>query len=114
MLIFLNMAYFHCFFLMIRLPPISTRTDTLFPYTTLFRSVRFALTVAAADRGDADTAAARSELADQRRDDPGSACAHRMADGDASALAVGDPSYPLGAAFIAVAEQQRADQRRRS
>src|SRR3546814_3466007 len=28
-----------CFFLMIRLPPRSTRTDTLFPYTTLFRSV---------------------------------------------------------------------------
>src|SRR3546814_5369105 len=27
-------------FLMIRRPPISTRTDTLFPYTTLFRSVR--------------------------------------------------------------------------
>src|SRR3546814_11880399 len=26
------------FFLMIRLPPISTRTDTLCPYTTLFRS----------------------------------------------------------------------------
>src|SRR3546814_17683364 len=26
------------FFLMIRLPPRSTRTDTLFPYTTLFRS----------------------------------------------------------------------------
>src|SRR3546814_5618128 len=26
------------FFLLIRLPPISTRTDTLFPYTTLFRS----------------------------------------------------------------------------
>src|SRR3546814_16037179 len=25
---------------MIRLPPRSTRTDTLFPYTTLFRSVR--------------------------------------------------------------------------
>src|SRR3546814_2813722 len=27
-----------CFFLMIRLPPRSTRTDTLCPYTTLFRS----------------------------------------------------------------------------
>src|SRR3546814_3756746 len=27
-------------FLMIRRPPISTRTDTLFPYTTLFRSIR--------------------------------------------------------------------------
>src|SRR3546814_9736696 len=29
------------FFLMIRLPPRSTRTDTLFPYTTLFRSRDF-------------------------------------------------------------------------
>src|SRR3546814_11362149 len=28
------------FFLMIRRPPRSTRTDTLFPYTTLFRSVQ--------------------------------------------------------------------------
>src|SRR3546814_2092717 len=28
----------YVFFLMIRLPPRSTRTDTLFPYTTLFRS----------------------------------------------------------------------------
>src|SRR3546814_19501625 len=30
------------FFLMIRRPPRSTRTDTLFPYTTLFRSGRAA------------------------------------------------------------------------
>src|SRR3546814_4178532 len=29
---------FYLFFLMLRLPPISTRTDPLFPYTTLFRS----------------------------------------------------------------------------
>src|SRR3546814_13745337 len=29
-----------CLFLMIRRPPRSTRTDTLFPYTTLFRSRR--------------------------------------------------------------------------
>src|SRR3546814_2490957 len=28
------------FFLMIRRPPKSTRTDTLFPYTTLFRSLQ--------------------------------------------------------------------------
>src|SRR3546814_19834487 len=28
----------YCFFLMIRRPPSSTRTATLFPYTTLFRS----------------------------------------------------------------------------
>src|SRR3546814_18907312 len=30
--------YLFFFFLMIRPPPRSTRTDTLFPYTTLFRS----------------------------------------------------------------------------
>src|SRR3546814_3099792 len=30
--------WFSFFFLMIRRPPRSTRTDTLFPYTTLFRS----------------------------------------------------------------------------
>src|SRR3546814_7503564 len=32
--------YCYFFFLMIRLPPRSTRTDTLLPYTTLFRSQR--------------------------------------------------------------------------
>src|SRR3546814_3716334 len=31
-------CFFFLFFLMIRRPPRSTRTDTLFPYTTLFRS----------------------------------------------------------------------------
>src|SRR3546814_1834323 len=45
-LLVLRVAYVWClvilidllFFLMIRRPPRSTRTDTLFPYTTLFRS----------------------------------------------------------------------------
>src|SRR3546814_15616130 len=32
------MYFFCCFCLSIRRPPGSTRTDTLFPYTTLFRS----------------------------------------------------------------------------
>src|SRR3546814_2596590 len=32
------MCFMFFFFLMIRRPPRSTRTDTLFPYTTLFRS----------------------------------------------------------------------------
>src|SRR3546814_1415640 len=66
------------FFLMIRRPPRSTRTDTLFPYTTLFRSVvKLGLLVGAAplrlqrpDRGaehgnrqtaDEDSQRARSE-----------------------------------------------------
>src|SRR3546814_12650468 len=34
----LDLVYYAIFFLMIRRPPRSTRTDTLFPYTTLFRS----------------------------------------------------------------------------
>src|SRR3546814_11382301 len=34
------LVIFFFFFLMIRRPPRSTRTDTLFPYTTLFRSQR--------------------------------------------------------------------------
>src|SRR3546814_6473228 len=33
-----SVLFFVLFFLMIRRPPRSTRTDTLFPYTTLFRS----------------------------------------------------------------------------
>src|SRR3546814_7411397 len=33
------MTWLFFFFLMIRLPPRSTRTDTLFPFTTLFRSI---------------------------------------------------------------------------
>src|SRR3546814_4180183 len=37
MLVWFNLRFF--FFLMIRRPPRSTRTDTLFPYTTLFRSL---------------------------------------------------------------------------
>src|SRR3546814_2926515 len=41
------------FFLMIRRPPRSTRTDTLFPYTTLFRSdlVRRLVGAGETDRG---------------------------------------------------------------
>src|SRR3546814_4317410 len=37
------------FFLMIRRPPRSTRTDTLFPYTTLFRSADISDNLALAD-----------------------------------------------------------------
>src|SRR3546814_17510986 len=41
------------FFLMIRRPPRSTRTDTLFPYTTLFRSARWRLVLGGPDEGKA-------------------------------------------------------------
>src|SRR3546814_9948078 len=46
---------------MLRLPPRSTRTDTLFPYTTLFRSVL------AADAERADLLAASENEADPER-----------------------------------------------
>src|SRR3546814_366386 len=49
-------AVVHCvlFFLMIRRPPRSTRTDTLFPYTTLFRSLQPHPRAAAGENGRAD------------------------------------------------------------
>src|SRR3546814_14879468 len=57
---------FGLFFLMIRRPPRSTRTDTLFPYTTLFRS-RFSIAqppcrIARAQAG------VEGEIARRRRD----------------------------------------------
>src|SRR3546814_17995470 len=68
-------VYYLFFFLMIRRPPRSTLTDTLFPYTTLFRSARLpgrgapgrcgrrtgarATYHGAADHGAADNGAAR-------------------------------------------------------
>src|SRR3546814_4512303 len=42
-LLLFSLLSFFVFFLMIRRPPRSTRTDTLFPYTTLFRSGAFFL-----------------------------------------------------------------------
>src|SRR3546814_300741 len=52
MLCLISLSFFFCcffFFLMIRRPPRSTRTDTLFPYTTLFRSVPVAARLGAVD-----------------------------------------------------------------
>src|SRR3546814_14751440 len=52
-----------CFFVMGRRPPRSTRTDTLFPYTTLFRSRRRFLGVS---RGISATQAERFATAASR------------------------------------------------
>src|SRR3546814_8536947 len=56
-----------CFFLMRRRPPRSTLTDTLFPYTTLFRSVQPAIG-SAQNRLVAEPHAGRLKLANARRD----------------------------------------------
>src|SRR3546814_4612010 len=55
-------TWFMFFFLIIRRPPRSTRTDTLFPYTTLFRSRGGGPSGA----DDAQAAARGSGLADAR------------------------------------------------
>src|SRR3546814_4402765 len=64
------------FFLMLRLPPRSTRTDTLFPYTTLFRSGAGGdrAEVPARDRADA---AGRSDRGGGHADVPGPGEARR-------------------------------------
>src|SRR3546814_20519037 len=64
---------FGCFFCMLRLPPRYTRTDTLFPYTTLFRSIgrggkreaRLAYASRGLDLAEAQARLRRLELAQQ-------------------------------------------------
>src|SRR3546814_7621046 len=55
------------FFLMIRRPPRSTRTDTLFPYTTLFRSRRSAIGACVSARRTVSTPA-KAPRARRRRE----------------------------------------------
>src|SRR3546814_18930427 len=75
------------FFLMIRRPPRSTRTDTLFPYTTLFRSL-----LVDARRALGDRRGVFLDAADRLADD-----AHHLADGLCAA------AHRLGAAGRLVA-----------
>src|SRR3546814_18064416 len=57
------------FFLMIRRPPRSTRTDTLFPYTTLFRSAVGRIVLGTAGRPvRTKIRACTHDIADVRRD----------------------------------------------
>src|SRR3546814_12020084 len=51
------------FVLMIRRPPRSTRTDTLFPYTTLFRSFRASFRTLAREELDIDIDVLEAQLA---------------------------------------------------
>src|SRR3546814_14724157 len=55
------------FFLMIRRPPRSTRTDTLFPYTTLFRSADADIV---ADTVESRLLQLRPDVVEHRADDP--------------------------------------------
>src|SRR3546814_13090151 len=76
------------FFLMIRRPPRSTRTDTLFPYTTLFRSSQYLRTRRHRGRSDKPDASVRGP---SDRDLPASGVergGHRRLDGVAARSAL--------------------------
>src|SRR3546814_3217340 len=79
-------SLFSVFFLMIRRPPRSTRTDTLFPYTTLFRSSQVQAPAAGAGRrGGADRRRARRRAGLPATAARGDARRRRPADGPAAA-----------------------------
>src|SRR3546814_15906031 len=96
---------FNFFFLMIRRPPRSTLTDTLFPYTTLFRSaLYFALRPPDRLRAAAEAARCRDDLGRPRTHPilPRSICdlprrvrhrraAERLSQGRALVLRLGAP-----------------------
>src|SRR3546814_9376778 len=75
---------------MIRRPPRSTRTDTLFPYTTLFRSPRAGTRIAELERRARDRAAAQIASEHVERRPPlerrNAAVAPAAADGDLVAV----------------------------
>src|SRR3546814_966672 len=81
------------FFLMIRRPPISTRTDTLFPYTTLFRSPAFPV-------DDGQPGILRRALF---------RCHRRLAGDRQSAVAMGALTRLIPAALLLVATPARPD-----
>src|SRR3546814_8596430 len=113
-----------CFFLMIPRPPRSTRTDTLFPYTTLFRSAgeriesqrrrRHAGEMHAADgeREEGYDKGAPLQRAGARQDEEGEArqrTADRQRRGDVAGLPL-DPERPLeaGPAGVVTGAEHRA------
>src|SRR3546814_2602561 len=81
------------FFLMIRRPPRSTRTDTLFPYTTLFRSGRAVIGQPAAAVA-AGLAAAEAVEVFEKKGQPGEGT-------------VGDAIRQLGARLVGAAVHHR-------
>src|SRR3546814_15897117 len=101
-----------CFFLMLRRPPISTRTDTLFPYTTLFRSREIredvaadrvpehhavALGVGLGDHREALARAAHGQLAGEPADPLDAlACEHRAVETGPQRQAAVHPAAATG------------------
>src|SRR3546814_12025880 len=106
---------------MIRRPPRSTRTDTLFPYTTLFRSqLQHALQHIGDDRGVIALpqqgmarldAMIPSEFAEQRQFVGIEACADRPVTDDAGGT-VGHPSAIIDCGVRGKGDDDRSEERR--
>src|SRR3546814_15474931 len=84
-----DVFYYFIFFLRIRRPPRSTRTDTLFPYTTLFRSAAFGACLYAVVLPVAPQSAPRR----LRRPHPGGPARH-VRPGDGGSPPPGRPGFP--------------------
>src|SRR3546814_13699534 len=85
------------FLLIIRRPPRSTRTDTLFPYTTLFRSQRAEVPLAG-DHGDADHG-------------DGDAAVGRVAVGEVSPMALVASRWIMVSAVLLIIARRRLDRK---
>src|SRR3546814_5427942 len=105
---------FFFFFLMIRRPPRSTRTDTLFPYTTLFRSSGVEGAVQGARQLNADGVHRRTRDLQPSRKDRRQVRGHRQrgpGPRDRSRLRAGAMlSFSLLVALIAVALLFRSEE----
>src|SRR3546814_11751983 len=92
------------FFLMIRRPPRSTRTDTLFPYTTLFRS---------ADARERRRVAAGAPRACRRREVGAGLALRRVGNRHEKAVEVALVGRALAAPVVVAAPLQQQEARRR-
>src|SRR3546814_20854578 len=91
------------FFLRIRRPPRSTRTDTLFPYTTLFRSLRTTATTRKRPPPSSTPCNSRDATHGTCTDEPDRAPIHEST--------IANHAEPAGMS-ISPAEQTKLDRRR--
>src|SRR3546814_4647699 len=96
---------------MIRRPPRSTRTDTLFPYTTLFRSLAMGEAAVGLHQlvggagGHLDMIAEHAIMPDFERGDAGLLAIFRLQRGDGAAAVPGEATQFVQRRVIAVGDK---------